>query len=537
MSQPCSPCSPVVLVGFEDQDNLGLRYLAATLRASGADVRMVGFSEDPAPVLAAVRDLNPVVVGFSLIFQYMVPRFEELLERLRAAGVNVHFTVGGHYASFEPAATLAAMPALDSIVRYEGEDTLVELATTLSSGGDWRAVPGLAFRGAESAMQTSAPRVGGKDLDAIPWPDRADLTYDPVRLDAAAILGSRGCPWRCSFCSIVTFYEGNGTKGRRFRDPIQIVDEIEFLHREKGTRILLWQDDDFLGGGRKAVEWAHAIARECVARGLHKNLRWKISARSDEIRPGVLEPLVEAGLCHVYMGVEAGNEHDLKDLNKLAKPDAHLQARDVLRELGVSFSFGFMLLQPWSTIKSVRQNLQFLRDFTDDGMAPAGFCRMLPYAGTPVETRLRNEGRLGPNDLTASYRFLDSRLDVLWDWAVPTFHERNHDARGSWNLLGLLLFEARLDLPDRRKDPMYLAMLEGLSALSSGLLVDTVEQALDHIEAHPDIESEDPFLLRLAEFHQREDARIRHDLQALVQQRQVREQRFLESVEERAPSP
>ena len=492
---------------------------------------MVGFSEDPASVLAAIRELNPAVVGFSLIFQYMVPRFAELLDRLRAAGVGAHFTVGGHYASFEPEATLAAMPALDSIVRYEGEDTLAELAAALTSSGDWRAIPGLAFRDPEGMTRTSATRVGRADLDTIPWPERSDLTYDPVRLDAAAILGSRGCPWRCSFCSIITFYQDNGTRGRRFRDPMRVVDEIEFLHREKGTRILLWQDDDFLGGGRKAVEWAHAIAHECVARGLHKNLRWKISARSDEIRPGVLEPLVEAGLCHVYMGVEAGNTHDLHDLNKLAKPEAHLRARDILRELGVSFSFGFMLLQPWSTIESVRENLDFLREFTGDGMTPAGFCRMLPYVGTPVEKRLREEGRLAPSDLTAAYRFLDPRLDTLWEWSVPTFHERNHDARGSWNLLGLLLFEARLDLPDRRKDPVYIAMLEGLSALSSGLLIDTVEQALEHIEAHPDVGGDDPFLLRLAELHQREDARIRRDLQALVQQRQVREQRFLESVD------
>jgi radical SAM superfamily enzyme YgiQ (UPF0313 family) len=65
----------------------------------------------------------------------------------------------------------------------------------------------------------------------------------------ASILGGRGCPWRCSFCSIITFYEANGTKGRRRRDPVRIADELEHLHRDRGVRIILRQDDDFLAGG------------------------------------------------------------------------------------------------------------------------------------------------------------------------------------------------------------------------------------------------------------------------------------------------
>jgi hypothetical protein len=71
-------------------------------------------------VLETVRRLDPVVVGFSLIFQFYVHRFEALARRLREGGVTSHFTIGGHFPSLSPAETLSLVPQLDSVVRFEG---------------------------------------------------------------------------------------------------------------------------------------------------------------------------------------------------------------------------------------------------------------------------------------------------------------------------------------------------------------------------------------------------------------------------------
>ena len=369
----------VLLVGFEDQDDLGLRYLSSRLKQAGHSARLVTVSGGAEPVLQAIRGFDPHIVGFSLIFQYLVPQFASLLSRLRSDGVTAHFTMGGHYASFEPQILFEAIPELDSIVRWEGENTLLDLAERIANDRDWRDVLGIAFMGAEK-MQFTPPRPGLANLDELPWPDRDDIDYRAQQIPTASVLGGRGCPWRCSFCSIITFYESNGTKGRRRRDPIIVVDELEYLHRERGVKVILWQDDDFLAGGRVAVRWAHAIAAECARRGLDRGLSWKISCRSDEISHDSLEPLVAAGLTHVYMGVEAGDPDDLKHLNKHLQPETHLRAGRILRELGLSFDFGFMLFQPWSTIDTVRNNLRFLRAFAGDGATPISFCRTLPYA-------------------------------------------------------------------------------------------------------------------------------------------------------------
>jgi anaerobic magnesium-protoporphyrin IX monomethyl ester cyclase len=514
----------VVLVGYEDQDNLGLRYLSSCLRQAGHRTRIITIADGYDPVVRAIGALRPQVVGFSLIFQYLVPQFAALLARLRADGVDAHFTMGGHYASFEPEALLAAIPELDSVVRFEGEDTLVELTERILAGESWSDVLGIARREA-AGIVLNATRPGRKDLDELPWPDRDDIPYQQQQLPVASMIGGRGCPWVCSFCSIITFYEGNGTRGRRRRDPARIVDEIEYLHRERGVQVILWQDDDFLAGGRAGIAWAHAIAAECIRRGL-SDVRWKISCRSDEISRESIGPLVDAGLTHVYMGVESGDADNLINLNKRLKPDVHLRAGEVLRHFGLSFDFGFMLLEPWSTFATVRNNLRFLHDFAGDGATPIGFCRTLPYAGTPLKDRLQAEGRLDRRDVNADYRFLDPRLDVFYDWLLRTFGERNSSAAGTANLLRLLLFEAHLHAAARPADATFRARAQQLTAVANRIVLDTIETAVDDLERQEESVSDSTTLATLTALHAAEDARLQSDVARLARGRPDLQQRL-----------
>jgi anaerobic magnesium-protoporphyrin IX monomethyl ester cyclase len=420
--------------------------------------------------------------------------------------------MGGHFSSFRPGSVLDAMPELDSVVLFEGEDALVELVDHLVSDGLWRATAGIAYRGPAGVERTST-RPGLRDLDQLPWPDRHDIQYHLQRLPTASMIGGRGCPWVCSFCSIITFYEANGTKGRRRRDPHKIVDEMEYLHKDRGVQVILWQDDDFLAGGRLGVKWAHDIAAETIRRGLHHDLRWKISCRSDEVSHATIAPLKEAGLTHVYMGVESGDPDNLAHLNKHLKADVHLRAGDVLRQLEISFDYGFMLLEPWSTTDTVMNNLRFLRAFTGDGAASVSFCRTLPYAGTPIEERLLAEGRLDNQDFNADYKFLDARLDRLYDWTLDTFAERNFSARGSANLLRLLLYESHLNLPTSPTDPFFRDQVRALTAVSNELLVGTTEAALKALAKGT---ASDDFLDDLTGIFREEDGRVHRDIEALV---------------------
>ena len=476
--------APILLVGYEDRDNLGLRYLMASLKARGFAVDLVRYSSDPAPLVARARAEAPLLIGFSMIFQYMAPDFGQVIAALRRAGVGAHITVGGHYPSFDYDEVLRGIPDLDSIVRFEGEHTLVELAQRLAAGADWRDLAGLAHRiGGDTVANPLRPPV--HDLDELPPPDRDSYQYERERLPTAAVLGSRGCPWDCTFCSIRPFYEAQGGALRRFRAPAEVVREMADLHSRRGVSLFLFQDDDFLAGGKKARAWACEVADHVLARGLAGKIAWKISCRSDEIHEETLVHLMRGGLTHIYMGVEAGDPEDLADMRKRLGPETHLAAGQVMRRIGLSFDFGFMLLQPYSTLARVRNNIDFLDRFVGDGYAVAGFCRMLPYAGTPIKERLAAEGRLRGTPFQPDYQFLDPKLDFFYDWMIEAFHERNFTDRGLNHIFRAALFEARLQLETRRVPAKVRDLLQYLCARANQSAFYTLRAAIDHIEATP----------------------------------------------------
>jgi radical SAM superfamily enzyme YgiQ (UPF0313 family) len=514
METRTSPALSILLVGFQDQDNLGLRYLVSSVRQAGFGARIVTYQSNPAPLVDLVLHERPDVIGFSLIFQYMAPDFGKVIQALRDAGVTAHITMGGHYPSFDYTEVLKRIPGVDSIVRFEGELTLVELMQRLAAGADWRVVQGLAFR-TETGIVATPLRPSVRDLDLLPWPDRADIDYAAHDLPTASVLGSRGCPWDCSFCSIRPFYEAQEGPLRRLRSPESVVEEMTALYHERNVPVFLFQDDDFLAGGKRARQWACDVADGLIRAGLQGRVAFKMSCRSDEIHEDCIRKLMEGGLTHVYMGVENGDPQGLLNMSKRIKPDQHLRAGTILKKLGLSFDFGFMLLDPYSTFGMVRNNIDFLEEFVGDGWAVASFCRMLPYAGTPVKAKLESEGRLLGSPFEPDYRFLDSKLDLFYDWMLETFHRRNFTSQGLCHLLKSLLFEARLRLSGAQRftdfDRSY---VKHLNAVSNGLALYTLRAAVDHIESTPlsTLERDRSFLQLLTRHEEEEEERLLHQV-------------------------
>lgn len=476
----------VLLVGFQDQDNLGLRYLMSAAAAAGHRVQIATYQSDPGPLLARIRAEPPDLIGFSLIFQYMAPDFGRVIEALREAGVRAHITIGGHYPSFDYEEVLLRIPGLDSVVRYEGELTLNHLLRCLASGADWRDIEGIAYRLDDGHVHANPLRHSLDELDSLPFPDRASIPYEQHPFPTASILGSRGCPWNCSFCSIRPFYENQGGRLRRLRRPEKVVDEMVELLETRGVGTFLFQDDDFLATGPRARNWAGAIADLVVARGYAGRMAFKMSCRSDEVDEQTLRRLMAGGLTHVYMGVESGDDDGLVNMNKKIRPETHIRAGRILKSLGLSFDFGFMLLDPFSTFESVRNNIAFLEEFVGDGWSVAPFCRMLPYAGTPLRRQLEEQGRLLGTSFDPDYRFLDPKLDFFYDWMLAAFHTRNFTSEGLCHLLRFGLFEARLRLPGANVvNDAERAQLQFIASVCNRVACNTLRAAIDHIEQTP----------------------------------------------------
>jgi anaerobic magnesium-protoporphyrin IX monomethyl ester cyclase len=401
----------VMLIGFQEQANLGLGYLAATLRREGYPVTVFDFEQEREQILAAAKALDPVLIGFSLIFQFYVETFDALIRYLRDNGVTCHFTMGGHFPSLSYQHTMELVPGIDSVVRFEGETTLLEMVDRLSSGNDWRDVMGIVYRKGDEIVATE-PRPLVPDLDALPYPER-DACRGTTILGRRAIplLASRGCIRTCSFCSIHVFYRVAPGKVVRTRKPAKVVEEMRQLYERDGITIFLFQDDDFPVFGVVWQRWTREFIAELYRNGLPGHVIWKINCRADAVDAALFAEMRDAGLFMVYMGLESGSEEGLTTLNKKITVEQNLRAVSTLKELGIMFEFGFMMFDPSTTFESVADNLEFLRTIVGDGAAPATFCRMIPYDGTPIKDELERNGRLKGDICHPDYDFLDPRVD------------------------------------------------------------------------------------------------------------------------------
>lgn len=412
--RPRDTSRPIMLIGFQHQGNLGLGYLTSVLRQHGYTVQIVDIEEDPEKIIETALTINPLLIGFSLIFQFYISHYGVLVQTLRDLGVDCHLTMGGHFPSLSYQQTLELVPQLDSVVRFEGEFTLLELADALSTGQDWRTVPGIAYR-REGEVTLTTPRALVEDLDTLPYPERNYQPETVLGRNIMPILASRGCARTCSFCSIHTFYRAAPGRIVRTRKPAEVVREMRLLHEERGITIFLFQDDDFPLFGTVWRRWANEFVDALHRSGLPKKVIWKMNCRADAVDRDLFIRMRDAGLYLVYMGLESGSEEGLETLHKQITVEQNIRAVNILKSIGLMWEYGFMLLDPSSTFESIRENLNFLRVILDDGCLPVTFCRMLPYDGTPIKDELVRTGRLRGDVCNPDYDFLDPRLADFYE--------------------------------------------------------------------------------------------------------------------------
>lgn len=258
---------------------LGLGYLAAAVRSYAPDVEVVvrdyhhGWGRRTVALPAELADLRPYyfvadqspfsafgayyhfgapyeqiaeevaawapdLVGISALF---TPYYREALATARAikARIDVPIVCGGGHVSAAPGSMLAD-DAVDFVIRGEGERPLVALLKELAGERGFERVPNLGFK--HQGQPIYNQRADNYPLEALPPPDFGDLDAARYQLHGkplAFVLTSRGCPHRCTFCSVhATFGHGY-----RRRSVDEIMAELTLRYRQ-GVRAFDFEDDN-----------------------------------------------------------------------------------------------------------------------------------------------------------------------------------------------------------------------------------------------------------------------------------------------------
>lgn len=420
----------ILLVGYEEGENLGLRYIRSFLNQYEITTHIEPFSPGKKEkILEVCLSLNPLIVGFSMIFQRFLPDFAELITYLRKNEVNGHFTMGGHYPSVESRQVLEYIPDLDSVVRCEGEYALLDLFERLRAGSSLSVVPGITYREGMEII-SNGPRTLIENLDLLPFPEREARPLKVLGLGVSTILCSRGCIYDCSFCSIRRFYKEAIGPRRRARSASNVADEIQCIYNTIGSRVFIFEDDDFYARNKAQYRWAEEFLEELSRRRLENQIAWRMSCRIDDIDEVMLSRMMGAGLLCVYIGIEAGNDSSLRVYNKKYNVDQVRKSLAVLEKLRLSYEYGFMVLNPYCTLETIREDIQFLKEISASCLALAHFTKMVPYAGTPAEAKLKEEGRLFGAPVAPDYSYLDPKIEILEHFFHEAFSFRNFNNTG-----------------------------------------------------------------------------------------------------------
>lgn len=373
----------------------GLLILAAYVERELPDVRVEVLDcqaerKDWAGIRAKIASLSPDLVATSgfTCNAYVCARVAEMAKRVDEDTVTV---VGGQHFTSTPEESLRDFPEIDVIVRGEGEITLVELIRTLRKGGDLSSVEGLSFRHNGQIIHTlDRPLI--ENLDALPYPAyhlveenlrRYHFTMMAGKNTRYMILeGSRGCAYRCSFCSQWKHWKG----AWRAKSPKRIADEMEYLHERFGGQFLWLTDDNFNYRVR-----ARALWEELRPRAFTDDITWFFQARTDDItrNPEGVARLRDVGNNWILVGVENHSPAVLKDFKKGAQVVDAYRAIKTLRDNDIFAQGMFVIGSRRDTARSIQELRQFSMDLGTD---LAIYTALTPFPGTEVHEEARRNG-------------------------------------------------------------------------------------------------------------------------------------------------
>ncbi|MBN1224263.1 MAG: cobalamin-dependent protein [Candidatus Aminicenantes bacterium] len=386
---------------------LGLLYIGAVLEKAGHDIRIVPadlWKFDWRRIAGMIDEFEPDIVGVTSTTENRFQSFK--LVRVAKKTRPEAFTVmGGPHASMAAEDTLAHIPELDIVVRGEGEQTMYELCQALDGKKDLsriQSLSGISFR-KNGEIITNPARPPIKDIDSIPPPAYHLVPFEEYNfrfevpgkgmLPAVNMMSSRGCPFKCNFCATPI----NWGRAVRMRSPHNIVDEIEFLIRTYGVKVIFFFDDTFNTSPRRA----HEICDLILERRL--DIFFKCDIRIDLIDKPLLDKMKQAGLFHLSFGLEAGSERVRNEIveKKVDIEDFHNLVQ-WCRELDIIPNAFFIFSHPTETWQEAQETIAIIEKYKEQIEASIAILHI--YPGTPLEKTAKEMGAL-PIDFTWTKKY------------------------------------------------------------------------------------------------------------------------------------
>jgi anaerobic magnesium-protoporphyrin IX monomethyl ester cyclase len=423
-------------------------YAASVLKNAGIEFKIIDGQRlhlTTDQVFEILKRLNPDII-FSLISLPSMKNDLEILGMIKGHLENVK-TVGiGTVCRVLPDEVLSTR-RIDVLLRnsYPYVQGIVELVHALMGFGSLKGLSGISYIEHEQPIHNA--EVAELNLSDLPDPDYSEIPLDGYelysdssrKLPYVLVLESKGCPYGCIYCPYPLGYGRQLT----YRPASKIVEEIEYLHHNRGIKVFAFKGQSFAYDKKHSIE----ICDELLKRKL--DITWFCESRVDEVDRSLLEKMMIAGCRRIHFGVETGDAETIK----IAKPGVTLEktkkAFSLTKRYGFSTQAHIVLGWPDDTILTLKKTRKFLLDIKPDVL---NLNFLTPYPGTKIREIAQRNSLILTNDWSryTSHNVVMRTKNLN---AKQIYSAKNKIVRDfSVNKFENLIFRMKLDI---FKDPKF----------------------------------------------------------------------------------
>lgn len=340
---------------------LGILALSAYLKTRGYDVAVYDATfSTKEHFVAYLKETRPPIVG---IYTNMMTKFNvlEMMGACKQSGA--HVILGGPEPPYYAKEYLEY--GADVIVVGEGELTLDELIPALTKNGahNLHHVAGIRFRDENGNVVATAPRPFIKNLDALPYPDRAAIdaqkyvdTWQQFHgRGSLSLISVRGCPFHCTWCSHSVYGESY-----RRRSPELFANEAQQIIEAYKPDQLWYADDVFtIHHG-----WLFKYAAELKKRDIQ--IPFECISRADRMNDQVFDTLQTMGCYRLWIGSESGSQKILDAMRREVNVERVQWATRELQKRGIEVGMFIMLGFEGEDENDIRATAEHLKKSNPD---------------------------------------------------------------------------------------------------------------------------------------------------------------------------
>lgn len=330
---------------------LGLLYLASELRDYKITIIDIGAGD-------RLDFLSYDIICYSVNVT-QTGKTRELISKAKIKNPNIHQIVGGVWPSI-----VGDKLGADTIILGAGELALKKAIMDYENGNI-----------KDSYYQLE------QEIDFIKFPARDLVNLERYEYfikgqKSTPIMSSRGCPFKCGFCSKNPYDKFRMRSVKNFSEEVDEIKSLGF------SGLVIY--DDTLNVNRERFIKICKVLKE-------KNMVWKCHVRSDLLDEELIKIMSNSNCCDVAIGFESGSNTILKNINKKTTVKDNIKVIELFKKYSITVRAYLILGLPGETNKTIRETEDWLGFCISNGLISSfGLGNFMPYPGSPIYENMKD---------------------------------------------------------------------------------------------------------------------------------------------------